>query len=161
MLTRASVDRTKYSRMGWSDISISLSGPIVNSTILHFVDRWFVSQFCNNILLTYFRLTDGAVGTTFSDKSTTLTTTPANTRNSNSLCNTRLHLRVSSTRVKEMVRRCPSEGSNVILPANLDGYGERRVRRSGKRVPSIATAPTFRCAEGESDTPRSFANLGS
>lgn len=26
--------------MGWSDISISLTGPIVNSTILHFTDRW-------------------------------------------------------------------------------------------------------------------------
>ncbi len=28
--------------MGWSDISISLSGPIVNSLILHFTDRWYV-----------------------------------------------------------------------------------------------------------------------
>lgn len=26
--------------MGWSDISISLTGPIVNSLILHFTDRW-------------------------------------------------------------------------------------------------------------------------
>jgi phospholipase D1/2 len=34
------LDRTKSSRMGWSDISISLSGPIVNSLILHFTDRW-------------------------------------------------------------------------------------------------------------------------
>ncbi|KAH8884766.1 phospholipase D/nuclease [Thozetella sp. PMI_491] len=34
------LDRTKSSRMGWSDISISLSGPIVSSLILHFADRW-------------------------------------------------------------------------------------------------------------------------
>ncbi|PSR92173.1 hypothetical protein BD289DRAFT_364921 [Coniella lustricola] len=34
------LDRTKYSRMGWSDISISMTGPIVNSTVHHFVDRW-------------------------------------------------------------------------------------------------------------------------
>lgn len=34
------VDRTKNSRMGWSDISISLSGPIVDSLSVHFVDRW-------------------------------------------------------------------------------------------------------------------------
>ncbi|ROW01185.1 hypothetical protein VSDG_02677 [Cytospora chrysosperma] len=34
------LDRTKFSRMGWSDISISLTGPIVQSLALHFVDRW-------------------------------------------------------------------------------------------------------------------------
>ncbi|RKU48974.1 hypothetical protein DL546_009487 [Coniochaeta pulveracea] len=34
------LDRTKSSRMGWSDISISLSGPIVNSLIEHFTHRW-------------------------------------------------------------------------------------------------------------------------
>ncbi|KUI63718.1 Phospholipase D2 [Cytospora mali] len=34
------LDRAKYSRMGWSDISISLTGPIVNSLAVHFVDRW-------------------------------------------------------------------------------------------------------------------------
>ncbi|KAL2190140.1 phospholipase D/nuclease [Thermothelomyces heterothallicus CBS 203.75] len=34
------LDRTKSSRMGWSDISISLSGPIVNSLALHFTQRW-------------------------------------------------------------------------------------------------------------------------
>ncbi|KAK3687304.1 hypothetical protein B0T22DRAFT_478641 [Podospora appendiculata] len=34
------LDRTKSSRMGWSDISISLSGPIVNSLAIHFADRW-------------------------------------------------------------------------------------------------------------------------
>jgi phosphatidylserine/phosphatidylglycerophosphate/cardiolipin synthase-like enzyme len=28
--------------MGWSDISISLSGPIVSSLAIHFVDRWLV-----------------------------------------------------------------------------------------------------------------------
>ena len=39
MLTVA-VDRTKSSRMGWSDISISLSGPIVNSLLIHFTERW-------------------------------------------------------------------------------------------------------------------------
>ncbi|KAI1308093.1 phospholipase [Xylaria venustula] len=34
------LDRTKSSRMGWSDISISLSGPIVHNLIDHFTDRW-------------------------------------------------------------------------------------------------------------------------
>ncbi|KAK3939806.1 hypothetical protein QBC46DRAFT_140642 [Diplogelasinospora grovesii] len=34
------LDRTRSSRMGWSDISISLSGPIVNSLLIHFADRW-------------------------------------------------------------------------------------------------------------------------
>ncbi|EON96350.1 putative phospholipase d protein [Phaeoacremonium minimum UCRPA7] len=34
------LDRTQSSRMGWSDISISLSGPIVNSLNIHFTDRW-------------------------------------------------------------------------------------------------------------------------
>lgn len=34
------LDRTKSSRMGWSDISISLNGPIVSSLLDHFVDRW-------------------------------------------------------------------------------------------------------------------------
>ncbi|TDZ40589.1 Phospholipase D1 [Colletotrichum spinosum] len=34
------LDRTKSSRMGWSDVSISLNGPIVQSLSDHFVDRW-------------------------------------------------------------------------------------------------------------------------
>ncbi|KAI1174654.1 phospholipase [Nemania sp. FL0916] len=34
------LDRAKSSRMGWSDIAISLSGPIVNSLVEHFTDRW-------------------------------------------------------------------------------------------------------------------------
>ncbi|KAI0204873.1 phospholipase [Astrocystis sublimbata] len=34
------LDRAKNSRMGWSDIAISLNGPIVNSLIDHFTDRW-------------------------------------------------------------------------------------------------------------------------
>ncbi|KAI0426778.1 phospholipase [Xylaria sp. FL1042] len=34
------LDRTKSSRMGWSDIALSLSGPIVHSLIDHFTDRW-------------------------------------------------------------------------------------------------------------------------
>lgn len=38
-LTRL-VDRTKSSRMGWADVSISLSGPIVDSLAAHFVQRW-------------------------------------------------------------------------------------------------------------------------
>lgn len=28
--------------MGWSDISISLSGPILNSLAIHFCQRWLV-----------------------------------------------------------------------------------------------------------------------
>ncbi|GKT92921.1 Phospholipase d active site motif protein [Colletotrichum tofieldiae] len=34
------LDRTKSSRMGWSDVSISLNGPIVQHLADHFVDRW-------------------------------------------------------------------------------------------------------------------------
>ncbi|KAI0533608.1 phospholipase [Xylaria digitata] len=34
------LDRARNSRMGWSDIAISLSGPIVHSLIDHFTDRW-------------------------------------------------------------------------------------------------------------------------
>ncbi|KAK8080007.1 phospholipase D domain-containing protein [Apiospora hydei] len=34
------LDRTQSSRMGWSDISISLNGPIVHNLIDHFSDRW-------------------------------------------------------------------------------------------------------------------------
>ncbi|KAI0869425.1 phospholipase [Hypoxylon argillaceum] len=34
------LDRATNSRMGWSDIAISLSGPIVNSLVEHFTDRW-------------------------------------------------------------------------------------------------------------------------
>lgn len=34
------LDRTRSSRMGWSDISLSLSGPIVDSLLMHFTDRW-------------------------------------------------------------------------------------------------------------------------
>ncbi|KAK2059220.1 phospholipase D/nuclease [Colletotrichum caudatum] len=34
------LDRTKSSRMGWSDVSISLSGAIVQNLADHFVDRW-------------------------------------------------------------------------------------------------------------------------
>lgn len=34
------LDRTKSSRMGWSDISICLKGPCVGDLIHHFVDRW-------------------------------------------------------------------------------------------------------------------------
>ncbi|KAH8163618.1 hypothetical protein CIB48_g4634 [Xylaria polymorpha] len=34
------LDRANNSRMGWSDIAISLNGPIVSSLINHFTDRW-------------------------------------------------------------------------------------------------------------------------
>lgn len=34
------LDRKVSSRMGWSDISISLSGPVVQDLRRHFVDRW-------------------------------------------------------------------------------------------------------------------------
>jgi phospholipase D1/2 len=34
------LDRTKSSRMGWSDVSLSLNGPIVHNLVEHFVDRW-------------------------------------------------------------------------------------------------------------------------
>ncbi|RMD43559.1 hypothetical protein DV735_g1572, partial [Chaetothyriales sp. CBS 134920] len=34
------LDRTKTSRMGWSDISVSLHGPCVDDLRHHFIDRW-------------------------------------------------------------------------------------------------------------------------
>jgi phospholipase D1/2 len=34
------LDRTKNSRMGWSDISLCLRGPIVDDLKAHFVQRW-------------------------------------------------------------------------------------------------------------------------
>lgn len=34
------LDRTKSSRMGWSDVSLCLNGPIVHNLVAHFVDRW-------------------------------------------------------------------------------------------------------------------------
>lgn len=34
------LDRTKSSRMGWSDCSISMQGPICHSLVEHFVTRW-------------------------------------------------------------------------------------------------------------------------
>jgi len=34
------LDRTQSSRMGWSDISISLHGPVVEDLQAHFVERW-------------------------------------------------------------------------------------------------------------------------
>ncbi|KAK1836948.1 hypothetical protein QBC39DRAFT_337761 [Podospora conica] len=53
------LDRTKNSRMGWSDVSISLSGPIVDSLAIHFVDRWnyiFDDKYTNRDIGKYFRL---------------------------------------------------------------------------------------------------------
>lgn len=35
------VDRTKSSRMGWSDVALSMNGPIVSDLVAHFVDRWY------------------------------------------------------------------------------------------------------------------------
>lgn len=40
-LTAYVVDRTKSSRMGWSDVALSLNGPIVSDLVSHFVDRWY------------------------------------------------------------------------------------------------------------------------
>jgi phospholipase D1/2 len=31
--------------MGWSDVTISLNGPIVGSLLEHFADRWYVRQY--------------------------------------------------------------------------------------------------------------------
>ncbi|KAL8725613.1 MAG: hypothetical protein Q9166_007248 [cf. Caloplaca sp. 2 TL-2023] len=39
------LDRTRNSRMGWSDISVSLRGPVVEDLRAHFVERW---NFINN-----------------------------------------------------------------------------------------------------------------
>ncbi|OTA00445.1 phospholipase [Trichoderma parareesei] len=33
------LDRTKSSRMGWSDVALSMNGPIVSDLVTHFVDR--------------------------------------------------------------------------------------------------------------------------
>ncbi|EGR51637.1 phospholipase [Trichoderma reesei QM6a] len=35
------LDRTKSSRMGWSDVALSMNGPIVSDLVTHFVDRCF------------------------------------------------------------------------------------------------------------------------
>ena len=41
------LDRRESSRMGWSDISISLHGPVVHDLRKHFVDRWnFIYNVC-------------------------------------------------------------------------------------------------------------------
>ncbi|KAH7160840.1 putative phospholipase D [Dactylonectria macrodidyma] len=34
------LDRTKSSRMGWSDVALSMNGKIVHNLVDHFVDRW-------------------------------------------------------------------------------------------------------------------------
>ncbi|KAI0022330.1 phospholipase [Xylariomycetidae sp. FL0641] len=34
------LNRTENSRMGWSDVALSMNGPIVGSLIEHFIDRW-------------------------------------------------------------------------------------------------------------------------
>ncbi|KAF4339158.1 phospholipase d1 [Fusarium beomiforme] len=34
------VDRTKSSRMGWSDVALSMNGPITRDMVDHFIDRW-------------------------------------------------------------------------------------------------------------------------
>ncbi|PQE08275.1 hypothetical protein CJF31_00009535 [Rutstroemia sp. NJR-2017a BVV2] len=34
------LDRTQYSRMGWSDLSMSITGPVVEDLKAHFVQRW-------------------------------------------------------------------------------------------------------------------------
>jgi len=34
------LDRTKSSRMGWSDLSLCLRGPVVEDLRAHFVQRW-------------------------------------------------------------------------------------------------------------------------
>ncbi|WZH41134.1 Phospholipase [Fusarium acuminatum] len=34
------LDRTKSSRMGWSDVALSMNGPITRDMLDHFVDRW-------------------------------------------------------------------------------------------------------------------------
>jgi phospholipase D1/2 len=34
------LDRTKSSRMGWTDVAVSLNGPITGSLVHHFKDRW-------------------------------------------------------------------------------------------------------------------------
>ncbi|KAF4979874.1 hypothetical protein FZEAL_4008 [Fusarium zealandicum] len=34
------LDRTKSSRMGWSDVALSMNGPITTDLVDHFVDRW-------------------------------------------------------------------------------------------------------------------------
>ena len=44
------LDRRESSRMGWSDISISLHGPVVHDLRKHFVDRWnFIYNVCRSL----------------------------------------------------------------------------------------------------------------
>ena len=47
------LDRTKSSRMGWTDVAISLNGPIVGSLIHHFKDRWYVSVLREPLAIPY------------------------------------------------------------------------------------------------------------
>lgn len=34
------LDRTQSSRMGWSDVALSLAGPVVQDLRTHFAQRW-------------------------------------------------------------------------------------------------------------------------
>lgn len=38
--TKNKLDRSKYSRMGWSDVALSLTGAVVDDLKAHFVQRW-------------------------------------------------------------------------------------------------------------------------
>ncbi|KAK4192729.1 hypothetical protein QBC35DRAFT_483180 [Podospora australis] len=54
------LDRTKNSRMGWSDIALSLSGPIVDNLATHFCQRWnfiFDKKYTTRDIGKYIRLT--------------------------------------------------------------------------------------------------------
>ena len=53
------LDRRQFSRMGWSDISVSLQGPCVQDLRRHFVDRWnfiFKSKYDVRMDVRYSRL---------------------------------------------------------------------------------------------------------
>lgn len=128
--------------MGWSDISISMTGPIVNSTILHFEDRWSVCQPRDTFLTSR---TDLFVGTTSLARSTTQKKDLLSTRRSSAYCTTNPPLVDCSQKVKRGPVRC-LEVSTAILPIILDASG---VRNAGSSPVRRTMAHTFRCAEGE------------
>lgn len=54
------LDRTQNSRMGWSDVSMCLAGPVVEDLKMHFAQRWnfiykekLVTMFSNNLIFMF------------------------------------------------------------------------------------------------------------
>ena len=72
---KLSVDRTKNSRMGWSDVSLNMEGPIVDDMVAHFVDRWQVISWFHSTVI----CANGPAGTSYSPKNTDFKTQESTT----------------------------------------------------------------------------------